>query len=141
MAISTYQKLFVQNNGTYEERLTSYEEDGYKLKFPEYDIWRLIYSDIFEDLKKMDKDKLLNLSFILNAVPCGEGENEYLESSFVKSQMITLIQIIADYLQNNQLSENDKKTLDYAKADAENMLKLCEFAEGKNMFIMIGLDA
>jgi hypothetical protein len=137
MAISTYQQLYEFRDGEYYEKHTRYEEEGYKLKFGEYYLWRLTGDTLYRLLKQEHPE--LDLGFIDRAKPEGEGDKEYTKASLVKDQMKLLLNAIASY--SGALTDDDKELLDSAKKDAEKLLALSEFAESKQLFISIGLDA
>jgi hypothetical protein len=82
----------------------------------------------------------LNLSFIENAIPEGEGEKEYLNPSVVKDQMELFSISVQSFLKKG-IKKEDVKLLEDAKRDAERLVALCEFAMVKNLLISIGLDA
>jgi hypothetical protein len=138
MALSTYQQMYEFHHGFYEERITDFKEDGYNLKFSEYFILRLTGSSLYDSLKAECAE--LNLSFIENAIPDGEGEKEYLDPSIIKDQMKLFLNSIESFLSKG-IKQEDERLLKSAKQDAEKLVALCEFAEFKNLRISIGLDA
>ncbi len=141
MSLSTYQKVFRKEDNEFIEELTNFKEEGYNLKFPEYFIWRIVGAEIYSSIKDNDKSDGLDLSFIENAVPEGEGEIVYLDPMFIKEQMELLEGCITNVLKTGETSDEDSKLLENGLKDISRFISLCDFCITKDYKISIGLDA
>jgi hypothetical protein len=141
MSLSTYQKVFSQTGGIEKEELINYKEEGYSLKFADYFLWRLTAEEIFEAVKSNCDSNELNLDFISNSIPFGEGDDNILEANFIANQMSILLNGISKTLSETEVESDNYKLLERAKDDAEKMTKLCNFCITNNFSIAIYRDA
>ena len=141
MSLSTYQKVFSLEGGIEKEELLNYQEEGYNLKFADYFLWRLTADEIYETVKAKCNSDELNLDFISNSIPYGEGDDNILDPKFVKNQMNILLTGIRNTKNEIETDSESHKLLERAQADAEKMNELCSFCDTKGFSIAIYLDA
>ena len=140
MSLSTYQKVYEKTEDQYVEKLTNYQEEGYQLKFAEYYIWRLTGSEVYSQLKLEEDESVLNLDFIENAIPEGEGEEKYFDPVHIITQMDILKNLVSKTTSKG-INEEETKLLKNAVDDANRLIELCVFCNSNDFKISIGLDA
>lgn len=139
MSVCTYQQFYEFTEGEYVEKETSYNDEGYKYKFPEYYIFRLTNSNLYQDVKKSIPNSL-DLDFIKNAVPEGEGDLIYHNPDEIKEQLLQLKNGLLLLKQNTALNQDDIQLLTFAEEETNKLISLSEYAKQKNYLIGFGLD-